>query len=241
MSNSNKTYILLLVLMTTLLCTSCMTYPQDPQHTLDNVLARGQLRVGVLRHDPWVTGQPPGQPGGVEGTLITAFADDLGVDVDWHWGGSEELFEALTHYELDVVIGGVTASNPWKQELGFTIPYYTSHVIVGLPPTGPMLTDVHNVTVAMRPMSGLEDSLEDRGAVPVSREDLAQSDGPIAAEAWEVTNLGFRPTEIRLRTIKHVIAVPPGENAWLMRLENFLLQPTSESQITNLLREAAKP
>lgn len=219
----------------------CHPYPRDPDHALEQVLERGTLRVGVEPSGPWVTGQPPGQPGGVEGTLLADFADEVGVDVDWRWGSAEEHFDALMHQDLDVAIGGVTTSNPWKKHVGFTLPYYTSRTVVGVPASGPMLSDLEGVSVAVRKGSGVRDLLEDRGARVVVRDTFAGSDGPVAAEAWEIEGMGLRPTAIRLRTDPHVMAVPPGENALLMRLEDFLLRRADETWVAARLREAARP
>jgi hypothetical protein len=47
------------------------------------------------------------------------------------------------------------------------------------------------------------------------------------------------PTEIRLRRDKHVMAVPPGENGWLVHLERFLYAQGEHTQ--EILRaEAAR-
>ena len=78
--------------------------------------------------------------------------------------------------------------------------------------------------------------VREAGGNPVRVEDLSQVKGPVAAPAWQLEDLGFRVTEIELHRFHHVMAVPPGENAWLMDLERFLhsVQP----RIENLLQEA---
>lgn len=230
-----------IILPLMLLCTSCARYPQDPRHTLDRVVAGGKMRVGVQQHEPWVTGQSPQPPGGLEEELIVAFADELGVGVEWHWGSGEVLFEALSHHELDVVIGGITESSPWRQHVAFTVPYYSTHLVVGVPPTAPVLTDLTDVTIAVQPESGLQALLQERGALVITQADLAVVNGPVAAEEWRVVGLGLRPSEFRLRTVHHVMAAPPGENAWLMRLEDFLLQHVDRAEMAARLWEATQP
>ena len=58
------------------------------------------------------------------------------------------------------------------------------------------------------------------GGVPVmDRVDEVQF---IALPDWQLPARGLVPTGIVLRRTEHVVAVPPGENAWIMRLERFL-------------------
>ena len=214
---------LLALVLPTVLGVGCDRYPQDPKHTLEQVVERGELRVGVTSNAPWVTGGPTGEPGGVEADLVRDLARDLGVRVDWQWGSEAELFEALSRYELDVVVGGITASTPWKSHVALTVPYYTAHTIVGISPSASIAEGL-GAPVTVRPASGLESDLRDRGFDVQVREDLAAAEGPVAAEAWEVEGLGLRDSGLHLRTETHVMAVPQGENAMLMRLEDVLLR-----------------
>ena len=229
-----------------LLCAGCDRFPQDPQHSLEQILQRGTLRVGVTESRPWIVGQPPGKANGLEGRLLADFADELGVDVQWHWGSAENHFEALKRYELDVVAGGLTRANPWRKHVGFSIAYYTSEVVIGVPPSEsesssePLLSDLTGVTVAMRPASGLRRMLEERGATVIVRGKLDTVQGPIAAEAWAIEGMGFRKTNIRLQKHRHVLAVPRGENALLMRLESLLLRRSQTGSMDAILWEASK-
>lgn len=217
----------------------CDRYPQDPRHTLAEALARDTLRIGVIAAAPWITGEPPGVPGGPEAALLRDLADSLGVAVDWQWGTEAELLEALAHYELDVVAGGIVASTPWKAHVALTLPYYTSHTVVGIPAAA-SIPEGLAMPVAVRPASGLRDALDDRGLEVQVREDLRGVDGPVAAELWEVEGMGLRNAHVRLRTERHVMAVPPGENAMLMRLEDALLRVDPDA-FADHLWEAARP
>ena len=269
MMRLRTTSLLIWIVAASLLIGGCARYPQDPHQSLDRALTRGTLRVGVLRHEPWVTGAPPDAPGGVEAELIQRFAQDMGIGVSWRWGNSEDLFEALEHYELDVLIGGLTSANPWGRHVTMTTPYFTNHVVVALPPgvtfpdgspapaqtpalisrNGGMLEELawllkrqelDGVTVAVRPQSSLQETLRGRSAVVVERADLAGADGPIAAEGWEVLGLGFQPTGADLETVHYVLAVPPGENALLVRLEKTLLHDTTPAHIAERLWEESR-
>lgn len=222
-----------------ILGSGCTHYPQDPHHSLARVLAGKRLRVGVVNQPPWVIGQPPGAPGGAEAALVAAFADELGVSVQWHWGSAAAHFAALKRYELDIVIGGFTKTNPWQREVAFSLPYYTSRALVGLPPDAPSITRLAGVRVAVQPNSGLREPLMARGAIVLVQESLVTAQGPVAAEEWELLGMDFRPTELQLQSVDHVMAVPQGENALLMRLERFLLQQTTATSIAAQLWEAA--
>ncbi|SDJ98056.1 substrate-binding periplasmic protein [Microbulbifer yueqingensis] len=228
-------YAAVFFMLPVLLGTGCERFPRDPQHSLKQVQERGKLRVGVVSHKPWVTGNAPGKPGGIEASLLEAFARELEVEIEWHWGSAQEHFEALKHYELDVVAGGITRSNPWRKEVGFTSPYYVSHAVVGVPQSGERISSVEGRAVALRPDSGLHHLLKERGARPFKRGYLENVDMPVAAEAWEIERLGLRKTDITLTKRRYVMAVPSGENALIMRLENFLMQKASPGRVEKLL------
>lgn len=202
-------------------------------------MTRDALRVGVLTSPPWVTDESSGEPGGVEAALITAFADELSLAVEWHWGSADSLFMALANYQLDIVVGGITDINPWQAEVAFTVPYYTSRALVGVPPSDPLISDLDGMKVMVRQGSALVALVEDQGGIVVSMKTLAGADGPLAAEEWEIRGLGFQPTSIQLTNYNHVMAVPRGENALIMRLEKFLLQQVADATVMQHLWEVA--
>lgn len=116
-----------------------VTVPTDPDGTLDRVRG-GELRVGVSPHDPWTTVPPDGPPTGVEPELLTGFARTLDAEVAWTTGGEEELVGDLDRGELDVVVGGVTASSPWTSRAAVTVAYVTVPDPDGKPEGHVMLT-----------------------------------------------------------------------------------------------------
>jgi hypothetical protein len=65
--------------------------------------------------------------------------------------------------------------------------------------------------------------------------DLSEARGPVAAPAWKIESLGMTPTRHVLTKLKLVMAVPPGENGWLVRLERFLL--AREPYVREALKE----
>jgi len=155
-----------LALLVTIAAVSC-NLPRDPDGTLDRV-RRGAMRVGFVIDTPWVT-DSAGGPGGIEPAFVHALARELGGRVEWVRGQQSNLLEALHRRELDLVIGGLTASSPWKQEVALTRPFYTD-------------------------------------------------------------TAGREPKE-------HVLAASPGENAWLVRIEQVLRARREE--VPSLLRRAS--
>jgi polar amino acid transport system substrate-binding protein len=229
---------LLVMLGLVLLLAGCDRYPRDPGESLDHINQRGVLRVGASPAEPWVVRSAGGELGGAEGRLIEQFADTLGVQVDTYWSGEEDLFQMLGNRDIDVVVAGMSRHNPWSARAGFTLPYYTNHLIVGLPAQSPLLADLEGVTVGILHGSPLSGVLEEKGAVVTKVEDLATASLPVAGPAWQIRQSGLTPTAIRLDAREHVMAVPRGENALLLRLERFLFA-RSQARIEALLGEEA--
>lgn len=111
-----RSALLLSLLM--LLLQGCDRWPADPRHSLDAAIERGTLKVGVVANPPWVSITHPDTPEGLESQLVTQFAQKLDMTVEWSTGGVEEQIEALKSFQLDLLIGGFTTSNPWKAEVG---------------------------------------------------------------------------------------------------------------------------
>ena len=76
--------------------------------------------------------------------------------------------------------------------------------------------------VSVRPGGPITDYVRSEDGDPIPTEDLAAAAGLVAAPAWELAALGRDTTGVILRSHRHVMAVPPGENALLMALEDAL-------------------
>lgn len=230
-----------IVLLPLLLAVSCDQYPRDPEGSLKQIEQSAMLHVGVMLNPPWVAGNAPASPAGVEAQLIEQFAQELGVEVVWHWGGEEKLFEGLKTYELNILIGGITTDNPWTQHSGFTVPYFSSEVLVGSPPGQAPLSSLEGVSVATRQGEGLSEKIEKAGGRAQFMADFTGAEIPVAAPSWEIDTLGMQNTDITLQERHHVMAVPKGENALLMRLEDFLLEHADRETIVRLLATQVTP
>ena len=229
------------VLLVTGLClvAGCDRFPQDPNRSLEQIIERGTVRVGVTSNPPWVHGSAPGSPHGIEAELIQSWAQAQGVTPEWHWGSDQAHFEALRDGRLDVVIAGLVQRNPWKKHVGYTMPWYSHEVVVGVPPGSPHPDDLESLVVVVRPDAPWRSKLEDEDAQVVVE---ARPDGSRAAAVrqWELAALGLEPTQLKFNKAQQVMAVPLGENALLMSLEDHLLQQADPQRIEQALREASR-
>jgi polar amino acid transport system substrate-binding protein len=211
---------LIVIIVACLLAPACGGLPRDPEGTLQKVQG-GHLRVGLVEHPPWVV-RTGGEPTGVEVELVRRFAAELHATPEWHWGGGQRHMEALERFELDLVVGGVTDSTPWAKYVGLTGPYFEETYAVGFPASTAPSKELKGVSVAVRAGDPAAYYLLKEGAVPVRVPDLKGTSGPAAAPTWELEGMGLVPAETELHTEKHVMAVAPGENGFLKRLEEFL-------------------
>ncbi|MGN5518198.1 transporter substrate-binding domain-containing protein [Halopseudomonas sp. Lyrl_26] len=95
----------------TMMLTGCQ-WPADPERSLTAARERGALRVGVVANPPWVEVPDPAAPVGLESELVREFAERQDLDIQWHHRGVEQLVESLRRHELDLLIGGFSATTP---------------------------------------------------------------------------------------------------------------------------------
>lgn len=197
-------------------------YPRDPAHTLARV-QHGTVRVGYTVAPPWVVPAGP-QPQGIEPALVRAFAHSLDARIEWVPGTEQHLYEALKQRELDLLIAGTTDESPWKEQVGFTRAYVQAAVYVGAAPGGAAVPDLPGQQVAVAPGTDLGHYVRQREGVPVVQAPLPGGHPLAAGYDWQLRRWGYRRLGQPLRQENHVLAVPPGENAWLLALETFLYQ-----------------
>jgi polar amino acid transport system substrate-binding protein len=194
------------------------------------------MLVGVTEEAPW-TILDDTEPSGVEVELVERFAESIDAEIDWVDGSQEALLSALEKRELDLVIGGLSAEDPWSAQVAFTRPYYAVDVLVGVPGGDQPPTDIDGLHVRVEAGTEMGQLVEDAGGLAVRVEDVFSASGPVAAEDWLLGAMDYQVSEIVLTETKHVMAAPPGENAWLVRLERFLR--TQTERITALLETNA--
>jgi polar amino acid transport system substrate-binding protein len=228
-----------LLMALTVAATSGCQIPQDPDGTLD-IVRDGTLRVGVTESAPWVDLADPDNPEGVEPELVRRFATRLNAEIDWIDGSEEALIGALKEGQLDLVVGGLTKQTPWKKEASLTWPYLETRLVVGAPPGASVPDDLDGVPVAFERGGEAGGLLERKtGARAVAVDKLDEARGAVAADEWLLDDLGLRATGVELAKHQHVMALPLGENAWLVELERFLLRRKGE--IRALLEREGKP
>jgi len=129
----------LLAVITLFLCV-CLVSPAiggDTQNklvaesTIEQVMKRGVLKVGMSTFVPWAMNDKNGQLVGFEIDVAKRLAADLGVKVEFiptKWAG---IIPALQTGKFDVIIGGMTIQPSRNQKVNFSIPYdYTGQAIV---------------------------------------------------------------------------------------------------------------
>ncbi|HEX2374734.1 MAG TPA: transporter substrate-binding domain-containing protein [Actinomycetota bacterium] len=211
--------------------------PKDPESTLDRVRG-GTLRAGITASEPWTTLEG-GRPGGVEVALVERFAEELGARVEWVDGSEADLIGALELRELDLVVGGLTADTPWQTKAAITRSYATTRVVVAVPASQPPPDDIAGLRVAVESGTDAAGILEDKtDAIAVRVPDVTQVSGSaVAIDEWLLADLDLRDTGVHLSKAKHVMATPMGENAFLVRLERFLI--AHQDEVPALLDAAA--
>ncbi len=217
-------------LLVLLVCLAC-GLPRDADDTLKQV-RHGIIRVGVSHNPPWVivSGR---SVGGVEPALVTALASRLGSRIQWVVGAESDLMQQLHTRELDLLVAGLTAETPWKKKVALTRPYYTDSVAVSDAPVG----DLRGRTVAIEADDPAAAALRKKKAIPQYLRDLREAHGPVAAPTWHLAVLARQGSTVLLQTRPHVMAVAPGENAWLMEVERLLYQ--KQADVPRMLRATA--
>lgn len=231
-------WALLLLFVVSVCGAACSDLPRDPKETLKRVESGHVLRVGLVENPPWVI-RTGGEPAGAEVELVRQLCKQLGARPEWHWGSEQRHMEALEHYELDLVVGGITDKTAWSKYVGITSPFYEERFIVGAPPSMTQPESLKGLNVAAKAGEMTTSYLERKGARVVPVEDVTSvKDSAVAAPSWQLEQMGFRATRFELYSEKHVWATPPGENAWIKWLDEFL--SPERTQVASLLKEEQK-
>ena len=93
------------------------------ESTLETVMARGVLKVGMDTFVPWAMKDKSGKLIGFEIDVATRLAEDMGVKVEFvptQWDG---IISALQTGKFDVIIGGMGILPKRNLKVNFTEPY----------------------------------------------------------------------------------------------------------------------
>ncbi|HEY0458443.1 MAG TPA: transporter substrate-binding domain-containing protein [Pyrinomonadaceae bacterium] len=229
----------LILLFAVVFLASCSDLPRDPKNTLRRIENEKKMRVGLVENPPWVVRGSGGAPAGAEVELIKEFADAHGAQPEWHWGGEQALLETLERFELDLVAGGFHDKTPWSKQIGLTSPFFENRIMVGVPASLAPPEDLKGLQVATKNGEATAAFLEKKDAVPVRVENFSGiNQMPVAAPEWELEKLGLVVTKIELNKESHIMAAPPGENALIKRLDEFL--SSRKTQVKSLLQQNAE-
>lgn len=220
MTHSSRGWLFGIAIVAALLCQGCR-YPQDVEKTLEQVRG-GVLDVGLTENSPWVIRTDP--PSGVEVDIVREIARGLDAEVRWHWASEGELVPALKQFQLDLVIGGLVDTKRLKSQVALSKPYFNSRVTVGFPiPRGEAPpASLKGVRVQVPAVNHVASTLKNKGAEPVRYANGPPAGEPVAAATWWLRGQGLQPGHWTLRTDKHVMALPNGENAWIMHVQKHL-------------------
>lgn len=198
----------------------------------------GTLRVGVIDSPPY-TRVEGGEVSGPEAELVREFAAEHDAEVSFTEGTEAELMEALTGFQLDVVIGGVTRQTPYVKEVALTRPFLDTQLEIGVPEGTELPDDLGGERIWVKRGSPAAAQLrqEEDDAIPVHYDSVTEIEGPALVNNWELEPLGLRSVDYILTDSEHAMAVPMGENALLTELEYFLLD--REAVAAQLLSDEA--
>jgi polar amino acid transport system substrate-binding protein len=93
------------------------------QSTVEQVIQRGVLKVGMSTFVPWAMKDKTGKLIGFEIDVATRLAEDMGVKIEFiptKWAG---IIPALLTGKFDVIIGGMSVRPDRNLKVNFSIPY----------------------------------------------------------------------------------------------------------------------
>lgn len=225
--------ILKIFFLATLIISSCDHYPKDPENSLEKAL-NGTLKVGIA-DSPDRCMYNDGNPQGIEVDLIKGFAQSINAKVEWVPGSQEDISNLLKEYELDLGIGGFSKKTPLKRHVGLTRPYDVEKIKVAAPSVMQLPDKVKDKEVVVKKGSAALVAVKKKGGIPVPVDSIIEIDFLMAASEDKITESTTNISAYDLDKIKHVIAVPRGENALLKKLEDYIYSEWKNKKIKTSL------
>ena len=190
------------------------------------------MRVGVIHEPPWVILEEGRDPAGVEPELVRRFAETIDAEIEWVEGTEADLAAAAGGFQIDLIIGGLTREFPYVDDVAMTAPYVDTEVELGLPRGEELPDELGGVEVFVERSSEAAALLreEEDDAVPVFFDSLDEIDGLALLDTYDIDAIDYERTDYILRDHEHAMAVPLGENAFMVELERFLLDRGEEAE-----------
>lgn len=201
---------------------ACESYPKDPNNTLERA-KEDKLKIGAIHAPPWVHVEGE-KVTGVEADIAEGFAKKINTEIKWVIGSESELMLLLEAYELHMVIGGFTRESPWTQQVGITNPYTEEKIVVGAPGGILIPDDIEGQEVGVRKSYVIAAYVKRNKGEPVMLDSLTfrEYSGLVAGYENSLKRLNFNIADWVLTTEEHVIAIPRGENHFLVTFERYL-------------------
>ncbi|MFW6241759.1 MAG: transporter substrate-binding domain-containing protein, partial [Thermodesulfobacteriota bacterium] len=115
------------------------------ESTIEQVLKRGVLRVGMSTFVPWAMRDKNGELIGFEIDVAKKLAEDMGVEVEFvptKWAG---IIPALLTGKFDVIIGGMGIVPKRNLKVNFSVPYdYSGMSMVANKEVAPDYDDIED-------------------------------------------------------------------------------------------------
>ena len=96
--------------------------------TLDDIIERGTLRIGVSLFVPWTMEDESGKLSGYEIDVTEKVALDLGVEPEFIVYKWEDIILALRKGEIDIIAGGMAITPARALKINFSDPYADSGI-----------------------------------------------------------------------------------------------------------------
>jgi polar amino acid transport system substrate-binding protein len=94
--------------------------------TLNDILDRGKIRIGVSLFTPWAMKDKTGQLAGFEVEVAKRLAEEMGVEPEFKVYTWVDIIAALNSDEIDVIIAGMSITPKRALQMNFTLPYAES-------------------------------------------------------------------------------------------------------------------
>lgn len=209
----------ILIIFTALVLAGCR-YPVNIERPMADMHG-GELNVGLSENPPWVINSDQG-PAGLEVDIIRALAENMDATINWHWDSEGNLLAALSQYQLDLVIGGLTQDSNVSALAAPTKAYYQSRYSVGVPEGMSLPSNLEGVEVAVPVVNHIAHALEKQDAIPRPTSELGSHHEAAANPTWWLRAHDYQTGDWEIATDHHVMALPKGENAWMLAVQRHL-------------------
>jgi len=208
-----------MILFSSFVFTVSCDFPKDPDDSFEKS-KNDRLMTGIIPGSPWITFEN-GIPSGIEAEIVNDFAARNNLQVQWVTGTEDALLSLLKERKLHIVAGGLIKDTPWKKEIGMTRVYRKEKIIVAYEDTLPEPAKIKDLPVCYNIERPFAEWIGKKGGIALFEGD-SMCRGYFAIYESEAEQQGLNPTSIVLHEEKHIIAVAPGENSLLFKLEKSI-------------------